>query len=252
MLIAALLACIPTEPDPKDTSSYFGGADDSLPPDTADDGGGTGDTGFGNTVPVYFTVSLDDEMGTIVHASWTLGEAGEQSWVEYSFDSGEWRSTPPQDAAPGVHEDLLLGIPTDTEVDVRVVVETDKPRVVAEKSITTDELPEEVPEPTLIDWDETRTFEANWVLLTIDGSSSTFQGPYYVEIIDRRGRVVWWHEVPDALAAFYNGVALDGTHLWFDASTYFDFGAGNSWNTLKASAKWVSSDVVTPPVEPNG
>ena len=222
MILLALLAC---EPIPNggtdDSQSYFG--DDSGTP--TDDSGSddSGDTGFGNTVPVYFTLSLDDDLETIVHAHWVLGEEYKRTWVEFSFDSGEWLSTPPQPGTAGEHDDILLGIPTDVDVDVRLVVESDKVEVVADDSITTGKLPEEIPEPLFIDWDETRTFEANWILVTI-AASPTFEGPYFAQIIDRRGRVVWWQEVPDGLTAFYNGVALDGTHLWFDASIYFDGG----------------------------
>jgi hypothetical protein len=220
MLLAALLACEPIPSETPETAPYFGG--DSGAPETDTDTDDTGDTGFATTVPVYFVLSLDDEVETIVHARWTLGEAGKQSWVEYSFDDGEWLSTPPQSGAVGEHEDILLGIPADIDVDVRLVVESDEPRVVEEASITTGELPPELPEPVLIEWDETRALGANWILLTFDNGSNTFQGPYWVEIIDRRGRVVWYHEVPDGLTAFYNGVARDGTHLWFDAGTFFD------------------------------
>ena len=224
MLIPALVACIPADSaGTKETGSYFG-EDDSSPP-TDSDSADTGDTGFGNTVPVYFQLTLDDELETLVHAHWVLGEESKSTWIEFSFDDGEWFSTPPQPGTAGEHDDVLLGIPTDIDVEARVVVESDKVMVVEEESIQTGQLPEEVPEPVLIDWDETRTFEANWILLTVDSAESVFQGPYYAQIIDRRGRVVWWREVPDALTAFYNGVALDGTHLWFDASTYFDFGS---------------------------
>jgi hypothetical protein len=225
-MLIALLACIPEEPtDTEDTAPYFGEDDSSPPTDSdPDDTGDTGDTGFGNTLPVYFTLSRDDDLGTIIHAQWILGEEAKRTWVEFSFDDGEWLSTPPQTGTAGDHDDILLGIPVDTEVEARLVVESDKAEVVAEKSITTGERPDEVPEPLLVDWDETRTFDANWILLT---TAVSFQGPYFAEIIDRRGRLVWWHEVPDALAAFYNGVALDGTHLWFDASTYFEVGSAD-------------------------
>jgi hypothetical protein len=37
-----------------------------------------------------------------------------------------------------------------------------------------------------------------------------------------------------------------------DTSTYFNFGAGNSWETLKQSAKWVNSDPVGPSYNMDG
>jgi hypothetical protein len=219
MLLTAFFACAPIPSGASDTQPFF--TADSSPQDTGVDTD-TGDTGTSLTWPITLTLTVDDDVATMVRARWTLVETGKRTWVEFRFDDGDWMSTPSQTATLGQHETVLLGIPAEADVDARLVVETDEPDVRDEASIKTGQLPSEVPEPILIDWDETRTLDANWILATVDSSNNAFQGPYFVEIFDRLGRVVWYHEVPDELAAFYNGVALDGTHLWFDASAYFD------------------------------
>ncbi len=221
MLLPTILACVPIPSDTSADDVFFG--DSSAPEADADtDTDSDTDTDTPGLV-IPLTLSIDDDVETMVHARWTLNEAAKRTWVEFRFDGGDWMSTPPQEAVVGGHDDVLLGIPAEMDVDARLVLETDKPRVVDEASIETGELPSGLPEEAiLVEWDETRTVDANWIMVTVDSSDNTFQGPYYVEIIDRQGRVVWYHEVPDSLTAFYNGVALDGTHLWFDASAYFD------------------------------
>jgi hypothetical protein len=53
----------------------------------------------------------------------------------------------------------------------------------------------------------------------------TFGPPYWIEIIDRQGRIVWYKKVPDNMMTFYPTVSFDGTHIWYEAENIFGVGS---------------------------
>lgn len=178
------------------------------------------DTGEPPPAPVVvadLALAMDASVATIIVATWT-DPGVDEVWVEYRFEGEEWLVAPA--IAPG--RAALLGIPGDTAVEARLggtngrgVVES--PVVVG----ATGSVPVEVPLPTIDAWDTTTAMDADYVMISVAGGEYTFSPPYWIEIFDRAGRIVWYHSVDNGLFSFYPTVARDGTHIWYDASDVF-------------------------------
>jgi len=167
---------------------------------------------------------LRSEIGSLVTVTWTQAEAADASWVEYSFDAGEWLQTPEVEGATGEREALLLGIPFDHEVTWRVVTSKGDQEVASdEQTILAGPLPEGLPALTLDSSDPALWEEGDRWLLT----STTEQDPwvsvdvgFWLVIIDRQGRYVWAQRTADQGWTLFAKPARDGGALLYD-ETYF-------------------------------
>ena len=89
--------------------------------------------------------AVHSEIGSIIHLSWEQ-EGHAHASARYSFDEGEWHSTPVQEFGSGSQELLLLGIPYDTKLSWQLTWEDDcGSHESALASIRTDPLPDDVP-----------------------------------------------------------------------------------------------------------
>ena len=209
-MLLLLLACGPIV---LSTDPSTGGGGGTLP--TGDDTGSSSTTLVAPTI----ALSIDEEVVTVVHASWEEVEADE-TWVEYRFEGEDWLSAP----AIGPGEAVLLGIPPEMAVEARGVIRVGTQTLAGESAgITTGSLPSDLLLPSVDLWDPSIASEAPYAMISVAGGSFTFEGPYWIEIFDRQGRVVWYHEVADSMMVFYPSVALDGTHIWYDADNVFGF-----------------------------
>ena len=192
--------------------------------ETGKETGETGETGTddsGTPKGPELTLSIDGEVSTVVHAIWT--EAKDDASLEYRFEGGAWLPAPAIEPGKGV----VLGIPSETTVAVRVV-ETiaGSPVYSAVENITTGSLPPAMMLPDVSIYDPTIAYDAEYAMISFAGGSSGYGPPWWIQIFDREGRVVWYKKVPDSLMTFYPYVALDGTHIWFDADDIFGTGTG--------------------------
>ncbi len=131
---------------------------------------------------------VHDTLGTLVYATWTQAEDS-SGYVEYSFEEGVWLQSPERTLAAGPQEQLLLGIPYETEVTLRLVTaEGTLGEVVAE----THDLPFGRPVPELVSSDPSQHYEAGrYYFTSINGDSGGWTGEnYWKLILDRQGRVV--------------------------------------------------------------
>ncbi len=161
--------------------------------------------------------ALHETFASIVVVSWE--QVGEGSAVvEYSFDEGEWHQTPALDVADGPQQQLLLGVPYETEVDFRVVVDSDGGQQTTEaRTATTGELHEGMPiadvaisDPAAWDSQGNYLFMSIGVMGGIDGFDA------WRFMMDRQGRVVWAWKNRSGSASFWASVSRDGDDLLFD------------------------------------
>lgn len=168
-----------------------------------------------------FALTVDAELPLLLHATFT--DPGAESWVEYRFEGEEWLVAP----LIGPGEASVLGIPEETLVEARAAAVVDGETVYsAVVEATTGQLPPYVLQPLASQYDEGRASPDGYAMVSLASGGSTYQGPFVVEILDRQGRVVWFHKVPDDLMTFYPSVARDGLHLWFDAENIFGLSRG--------------------------
>jgi len=216
LLFVLLTACDGCDPEPGDSEPVDSLADTDTLLDT-------GDTGP-DTVPAAVSdvsVVVNAEVATILELSWTQDEPTDQGWVEFRFETEDWMSTPVQTLEAGEHSQVLLGIPGQTEVEIRVVNQGDTPSCSTVITGTTGNLPGALALPMLISYDPTIASEHPWVMGSVDVGNSWYRGPFYSFILDRQGRVVWYHAVSDSRLNLFTQVSADGTHILVDGSTHY-------------------------------
>lgn len=170
---------------------------------------------------------LSDVQPTVPILSWTLDEAVDEVWIEFSFDEGEWHSSPARSGWEGEHEEYLFGVPEQHEVVARVRTSTggqldSSPR---EWSIINGSADELLPRPSEVFADEKLMHSDRWVLGSMNWRDGGWtQGDYLFFIMDRKGRIVWSRLTPNGHWSLYPRVARSGDHLILDESTYWSNG----------------------------
>lgn len=168
-------------------------------------------------------------VGSFAVVSWTQEVAGE-AHVAFSFDAGEWHTTPPIQAVAGANEQLVVGIPYGATADWKVVaLDGEWPSA---EPIVTAAVPDGLPLPRVTVSEAAGHYAAGRFLLTsVNGTSGGWTGgTYWTVFIDRQGRYVWARPTPSENWTLYATVAQSGDHLLIDEATAwsrFDQGAGS-------------------------
>ncbi len=174
------------------------------------------------------------DYGSLVYVQWEQGSGG-TAWVEYSFDTDVWESSPMEATEAGAQEALLLGIPYASTVFYRVCLDEGEGAACSDEgSITSDALPDGVPTPLSVTgdpalWDA----EVRYLFLSLE---STNDNEYFTLIVDREARVVWARESPRETQPFMPRLSVNGSDLLIDESTFwtvFDKGASSSVLRMK-------------------
>ena len=170
------------------------------------------------------TVTVHEEVATILRVSWTQDQDAEAGWLEFWVEGEEIQLSPETPRPVGPQSEVVLGVPADTGVTLRLVERVDgEEKATATLVQRTGPLPEGLPIPTLESWDPTLTHAAPWMLGSVDAGDLWYSGPYWVWILDRQGRIVWYREVPDHRCTMFPRVSRDGTHIAWEESTWFTF-----------------------------
>jgi len=192
-------------------------------------------------------------MGSIVVGAWEQS-CEVSSWLEYSFDEGEWLQSPAKYRDVGLASEVALGVPFDTEVLLRVVWEVDGQKSEGDSaSIRTKAMPWAPPlaEVLVADsegWDS----ETRWVLTSLvqeqqdsvlDGDQGRSMGHWNV-VIDRRGRPVWAMRVPQGRVSFHPRLSYDGASFLLDRNSFwaiYDSGAASQVHQVKMDGSLVET-----------
>jgi hypothetical protein len=214
-----------------DTDAGTAGDTDTGGPGPGETGGaGDTDTGGAWTEAQVSKVStrLHEEIESLIYVSWEQGAAATVS-VEYSFDEGEWHTTPPVEAAAGPVEQLLLGVPYGYEVTLRVVNDFGGGAVFAAGEVTAvaGALPEGLPLPELVSSVPDALYpEGRYLYTSINGDTGGWtSGDYWKLIFDRQARVVWAHLTPYTHWTIWTEISYDGDDLMWDEATVWSFGS---------------------------
>ncbi len=191
---------------------------------------------------------LHEEVESLVYVSWEQDAAG-TAWVEYSFDEGEWLSSPPFEAGAGGHEQVLVGIPYLADLQWRVVAEIDGQQPSAEgEQASAGSLPDGLPVGTIAVSDEAAWEPTgNYLLSSICQETGSWDpGNYWTFIVDRQGRPVWASLAPDQHWTLFSQISVDGSYILWDESTYWlDWGmSGGSGTTVHKQYLDAEIDVV--------
>ncbi|MFH1463081.1 MAG: hypothetical protein ABIO70_01715 [Pseudomonadota bacterium] len=149
--------------------------------------------------------------------------------MEYSFDEGEWLSSPAFEAEAGLQEQLLAGIPYQTEVAWRVVLGDE---ALDGATLQTGRVPTGLPTATVEGAQpEAWWAEGRYLLTSINQVQGGWTGGrYWTVIIDRRGRPVWAQLAPEGNWTLFPQVSAGGDAILWDEATawsQWDQGAGS-------------------------
>ncbi len=194
--------------------------------------GGDDSASQGEAPVASIRASLHEPIDSLILLEWEqLGPAS--TWVEFSADGETWLQSPARELEAGSQEQLLLGVPYDSQASYRLVCDQGEgPLESALGSIATGQQPEGVPTLQVLSsrreaWDP----ELDYVLASIDvqNEAGVSVGTYSF-IFDRGGRVVWAWETPALRATIHPRVASDGASFLIDYGSYwaiFDGGAAS-------------------------
>jgi hypothetical protein len=219
-------------------------SDDSDSPngDSLEESSGDSDSGPGVIAADALSdlsARLHETIPSIVYVSWTQVQETDSVWVEYSFDGEDPEQTPEIAGTLGSHEQIVLGVPYDTDLAWRVVVEDKGESSVEGGPIRTGEAPENLPAIALDVSDESGWESAGRFLLTSVSENdpwATLVPEFWVVLVDRKGRYVWAVPADSRSWTLYPKPSRDGTAILYDDSLYwtvFDGGVGSLVHRIK-------------------
>lgn len=198
--------------------------------------GGSVDTGgCSSAFATDVVTETHDSIETVVNVRWTQAQAADEVWLEFDFEADNVMASPPQPATAGAHQEVVLGVPEDTEVSIRVVsrqggIDTKT----CDVTHTTGSAPtgnSGLPRPEIESYEPTLASDNRWMLGSVStGGGGTYTDQHWIYIIDRQGRVVWYQQVfvegenDLLLGGFWPRVVPDGTHIAFDQQRRGDEG----------------------------
>ncbi len=208
-------------------------ADDSQPSADSDPPGETGDSARSPDLAPVSNVSaaIHELVTTMVEVTWTQDETVDAAWIEFGLEGEGWSATPAASRAEGEHTQLLVGVPGDADVLFRIVNQREDEQLSSEEHCaTTGSIPDNLPVPRLVHVDSDIVSEQRYLFMSLsENDFNWYQGPFWLFVLDRQARVVWYREVPEQRATMHARVALDGSHLLFEETTIYqgDQGAGS-------------------------
>jgi hypothetical protein len=202
--------------------------DPGAPGDSADPADSTPPS-FDRAQVSQVETSLDERYATLLTVRWEQGARGD-AWVEYSVDEGMWMSTPRREVEPGSLSQLLLGLPYEREVDIRIANDFGEGALYSEPiHDSTGAWPEGLPPATVIHADpEGWDTDTPWLFLSLSDADETGM---FTLIVDRQGRAVWARRNRVRTAAMQPRLSHDGAQMLIDESTFwsvFDGGRGST------------------------
>lgn len=215
-------------------------------------GAGGGDTS-GDSYVSDVEIAVHDEVNTILVVTWTQVTAAEEVFLEFTFEEGNVMRSRAKPGTAGEHRDVVLGVPGDTEVSVRIVSsQGGTEHRTRDYMGTTDAVPSGMPEPTVLEYDPTIASPDRFMFGAVEDSdggcnnqSCYYHTTFWVYIMDRKGRIVWYYADPASNAtSSFQRIARDGEYIWIEKRP---FGGGGSRGVLKMTLDWEYSEEIAVP-----
>ena len=169
------------------------------------------------------TIAVHPRVKTVLVVTWMQALAADQTWLEFEFDGVEMMRSRPKPGSIGEHRDVVLGVPGETEVTVRVVSSAGATEYASsDYHATTGAVPSGMPLAELFDDDPARRSRERWMFGSVEDSLGGRYYAYYTStfwlyIMDRQGRIVWYYADPTTNAtSSFQRVARDGEYIWID------------------------------------
>jgi len=174
-------------------------------------------------------IALHETMGSILVVTWEQDTEG-AAWLEFRVQGEEeWVTSPSTERPAGAAEELVLGMPFDAVVEVRVAWDGGhSPVAIAQ----TGPLPHGAPVPDEVDGDPERWDAASpYVLVCMAGEDAGGIDGRWSFIVDRAGRTVWARPLEESRVSLQTQLSADGTEILVDQNSFwaiFDGGAAGA------------------------
>lgn len=176
-------------------------------------------------------VSVHERVNTVLVVTWRQLLEADSAWLEFTFEDGVVMQSRPLAGALGAHRDVVLGVPGEVDVTLRIV--NQKAGVVFASSDhlgRTEAVPSGtngMPPATVLAYDPAIASPDRWLVGSVENSEGGC-GPecynrwtYWTYIMDRKGRIVWYYADPASNAtSSFQRRARDGEYLWIEKRPY--------------------------------
>jgi len=217
------------------------------------DAGAGGSDMSGDAYVSDVEIVVHDEVNTILVVTWTQVTAADEVFLEFTFEEGNVMRSRPKPGTAGEHRDVVLGVPGDTEVTVRIVSSlagTEHPTT--DYTGTTLAVPSGMPEPTVLEYDASIASPDRFMFGAVEDSdggcnnqSCFYHTTFWVYIMDRQGRIVWYYADPASNAtSSFQRIARDGEYIWIEKRP---FSGGGTRGVLKMTLDWEYSEEIPVP-----
>jgi len=176
------------------------------------------------------SVEVHPDVNTLLVVTWSQATAAEEVWLEFTFEGDSVMRSRGSAGSIGEHRDVVLGVPGETDVTVRVVSRNDGVNYRSrDYSGRTGAVPmgrNGMPVPTIVSYDPQLASPDRWLFGSVEASPGGRFGEYYLStfwlyIMDRQGRVVWYYADPGSNAtSSFQRIARDGEYLWLEKRCY--------------------------------
>ena len=205
----------------------------------AGDGGGAGPSMNGDAFVSGVNIAVHDEVNTILVVTWTQEMAAEETWLEFSFEDGDVLTSRPKPGEMGAHRDVVLGVPGDTDVTVRIVSTMGGVEYKTSDHMgRTEAVPSGMPVPEVSMYNPELASPDRYMFGAVENSdggcnnqSCYYHTTFWLYIMDRQGRILWYYADPSSNAtSSFQRIARDGEYIWIEKRP---FGGGGSRGVLK-------------------
>jgi hypothetical protein len=170
------------------------------------------------------TVEVHPRVSTVLIVKWKQNSPTDSVWLRFTFENEEYFESPKKPGKIGDHEEVILGVPSETEVTFYIVNENGGNEVDSQAYTgTTGALPTQMPKPTLLEYDPSLAGPDRWNLGSVENTKSAstyYNSAYWIYILDRQARVVWYFKDPLDCRILFPMVSADGTHIVYDVNGY--------------------------------
>jgi hypothetical protein len=188
---------------------------------------GAAGAGAGDAYVSGVNVAVHANTTTILVVTWTQAMAADTTRLEFSFAGSTMMSSHPKPGATGAHRDVVLGVPASTAVTLRIVSSQGGADYKTRDYMgTTGAIPTGMPAPAVSMYDATAASPERYLFGSVENSSGGctnrncyFDGLFWVYIMDRQGRIVWYYSDASSNAATgFQRIARDGEYIWIERS----------------------------------
>jgi hypothetical protein len=219
------------------------------------EGGPASDIGLEGTLPqpaaldpdaavTDVTVAVHPNVNTLLVVTWNQAVEADRVWLEFGFEAGAVMTSRPAPGGIGPHRDVVIGVPGETQVTLRVVLEKAGERfTTSDYQGTTLAVPAGMPRPEVLAHDPALASPNRWLFGSVENSDGGcnnqtcfYHTTFWLYIIDRQGRIVWYYADPASNATTsFQRIARDGEYIVLEKRP---FGQGGQRGVLQMTLDW--------------